>query len=66
MKNWRDLASRYDKLAVVFSGSVILAVIMIRLEGLPRRAVVDAWMTALPRPTVARGSVAWGGNEVAH
>jgi hypothetical protein len=25
MKNWRGLASRYDKLAVVFRGSVVLA-----------------------------------------
>jgi transposase len=28
MKNWRGLASRYDKLAVVFRGSVILAAIV--------------------------------------
>ena len=28
MKNWRGLASRYDKLATVFRGSVILAAIV--------------------------------------
>ena len=28
MKNWRGLASRYDKLAVVFRGSVVLAAIV--------------------------------------
>jgi len=28
MKNWRGLASRYDKLAVVFRGGVILAAIV--------------------------------------
>jgi transposase len=28
LKNWRGLASRYDKLAVVFRGSVILAAIV--------------------------------------
>ncbi len=28
MKNWRGMASRYDKLAVVFRGSVVLAAIV--------------------------------------
>jgi hypothetical protein len=28
MKNWRGLASRFDKLAVVFRGSVTLAAIV--------------------------------------
>ena len=28
MKNWRGLASRYDKLAVVFRSSVVLAAIV--------------------------------------
>lgn len=28
MKNWRGLASRYDKLATVFRGSVVLAAII--------------------------------------
>ncbi len=28
MKNWRGVASRYDKLAIVFRGSVVLAAIV--------------------------------------
>jgi transposase len=28
IKNWRGLASRYDKLATVFHGSVVLAAIV--------------------------------------
>jgi transposase len=28
MKNWRGLASRYDKLAVVLRGSIVLAAIV--------------------------------------
>ena len=28
MKNWRGLASRYDKHALVFRGSVVLAAIL--------------------------------------
>jgi transposase len=27
-RNWRGLASRYDKLAVVFRGSIVLAAIV--------------------------------------
>ena len=31
MKNWRGLATRYDKHAVVFRGGVVLAAIMLWL-----------------------------------
>lgn len=39
MKNWRGLASRYDKYARVYRGGVVLAAILDWLTSLVRRAL---------------------------
>jgi len=33
LKNWRGLATRYDKLAVIYRGGAVLAAILVWLRG---------------------------------
>ncbi len=40
MKNWRGLASRYDKHALVYRGGVVLAAILDWLTCVVRQALV--------------------------
>ena len=54
MKNWRGLASRFDKYAVVYRGSVVLAAIVDWLRGLPRQRPRPA--AAGQRPPAQTGS----------